>query len=132
MITRAKADEAWTILRSHYMGEDDLSMEFPTEAATVNAVYRRAAARTHPDKEGGSTEAFARVDWAKHALLEWLKKPHVERPAIKFVPCANCDGKGWFKIQRGLRLGVRQHCVRCNGTGDAGYDPDKYEGGNMQ
>ena len=119
MITRAKADEAADILA---MPSEDWTVEL------INKQYRAAARQAHPDA-GGSPEAFARVDWAKHALLHWLKTSGGSpRPVLEIAKCESCNGKGWFRATRGFSMGVRQHCTRCGGTGDAAYDRDKTDG----
>lgn len=47
-----------------------------TKADVVTVAYREAAKRTHPDKDGGSVEAFQRVHLAKQVL----DKHHGARP----------------------------------------------------
>lgn len=49
----------------------------PTAAADeVKAAYRRAALRTHPDRDGGSELAFKRVAAAYHSLSGDADHPH--------------------------------------------------------
>lgn len=110
LINRAKAEEAAAILDVHF------------ETASVAAVemnYRAKAKLTHPDA-GGSAEAFARVDWAKHALLAWLAKnpaKDTEMPA-KGDPCPACAGVGRVKVQNGFKSALTRLCQLCGGTGE--------------
>jgi DnaJ-class molecular chaperone len=90
----------------------------------VNMAYRVLAKVTHPDA-GGSLEAFAEVDRAKHILLMWLKadaakpvaQPHGEQ-------CPRCAGKGFVASQRGFRA-MRVSCPMCRGTGELGVEQEK-------
>lgn len=103
----------------------------PENEAAVAALYRMAAARTHPDAVGGSVEAFVPVDRAKHILLEWLKKD-VPPPVLEAPPCVNCGGKGYVeqKSQRGFKVTtLRVQCRRCNGTGEEGVEHDRGDWG---
>ena len=118
MITRAKATEAARILG---LGEE-------YDASTVNTAYRNMAKVFHPDvPDTGDAEMFARVDWAKHCLLKWLEGggTPAPKPVHKPVTCPVCEGKGYTIARSGFRMGVRQHCMRCRGTGDLSFEPDK-------
>lgn len=92
----------------------------------VKEHYRTAAKGAHPDA-GGSAEAFAQVDRAKHILLAWLEKVANAPPPAQLHgkrPCEACDGMGHITLQSGRpgRLGLRRQCQRCHGSGDADYD----------
>lgn len=118
IVTRAKAEEAALLL--------GLSLDGLTGDA-IGPAYRTAAKDTHPDA-GGKPEDFARVDWAKHALLEWLKKPEASRaPRHVSRPCDNCKGKGFIQTMQGFKMGPRKQCQPCRGTGDADFEPDEGE-----
>jgi hypothetical protein len=123
MITRAKAEDAHTVLLSKYMGEiDKLPLEFDKlDQHVLTALYHSAARATHPDT-GGTSEAFARVDWAKHVLLKWLEKPRSIQPSHKRQPCHACGGAGFLRKHSGFRPGARVQCITCHGSGDADYD----------
>jgi hypothetical protein len=131
MITRAKAEEAWLLLRTYARMSDELwdsdemvSFEGRT-ASEVNSAYRAASKYTHPDM-GGKAEDFARVDHAKHVMLRWLVKPATApAPAHKARKCENCQGHGYVHRMIGFKLGPRVQCHPCRGTGDADYEPDE-------
>lgn len=120
IISRAKAEEAAKELLIHGFFLEGLTEQ------VVNEAYRSRARETHPDMEGGSGEAFARVDWAKHVMLAWISKQgeYVTIPTLG-AKCLNCGGGGFIQKQLGFKKGARVQCVRCSGTGDAGYEPDK-------
>lgn len=117
------------MLRSHYdgrFGEAKLTDGIVTDADTVKMLYNCAAFVTHPDR-GGSAEAFARVDWAKHVLLNWLKQGSSRPPEHKTRKCGNCNGTGYIQTMIGFKLGPRKQCQPCRGTGDADFEPDEGE-----
>ena len=121
IITRAKAEEAAAIFGF------DISSGLLDEQQVI-AAYRTEARAAHPDG-GGSPEAFARVDWAKHVLIEWLKKRDGAVAAPRQAKrCASCDGKGFVQKHLGFKRGARIQCVSCAGTGDADYQPDRSVG----
>lgn len=94
-------------------------------AADLKAAYRFRAGLTHPDREGGSIEAFAVVDRAKHVLEAWLAKRSTEaRLGLVAPPCVRCGGTGRIKVHKGFKFYLVK-CVTCNGTGDGGYDHDR-------
>lgn len=98
--------------------------ELPANSEQVNAAYRNRALQTHPDKEGGSIEAFAAVDRAKHVLLKWLERSSEAVPGALGAKCAKCHGDGFLRIQRGFRS-MRMQCPKCHGTGDGDYERDR-------
>lgn len=116
MITRAKAEEAADELR--------LFLEDGLHQKTVLKAYKEMAKITHPDG-GGSPEAFARVDWAKHALLKWLEMQDQEkgRSVFDIERCEPCNGTGRKRVQRGFKS-WQVMCSTCRGTGEAGYEAD--------
>ena len=118
IITRVKAEEAAGVFGFKLDGilAEDL----------IIAAYRAEAKKAHPDA-GGSTEAFARVDWAKHALLAWIKQEGTQEapPVLKKQTCYRCGGLGFTQEQVGFRKGARRQCQRCGGSGDLNFDPDK-------
>lgn len=134
IVNRDHAETAWAVLlAAEYPGES-VGAPMPESPGEVNASYRKAAAHTHPDAPGGSIEAFAKVDRAKHILLKWLEKqsgPAAPAPAGA-APCPACDGKGFVttKAQRGFKITeLRRQCRRCNGTGEDGVEHDKGDWG---
>lgn len=127
IVNRKQAEEAWAVLlAAEYPGES-VGAPMPESAAEVAASYRRAAANTHPDK-GGSIEAFAKVDRAKHVLLKWLEKQG-SAPPPKLQPdkCPDCEGKGHVvrQGQQGFKVTrLRVQCRKCRGTGELGIEQD--------
>lgn len=134
IVNRSHAEDAWRLLiedgqvdRIHYPGfaaitEDD-----------VRDLYRTAAKLVHPDAPGGSVEAFAKVDRAKHVLLKWLERQGKDgAPKLKAEQCANCEGKGHVErqSQRGFKITtLRVQCGRCRGTGEEGVEHDEGDWG---
>ena len=118
IITRAKAEEAASVFGFKLDGilAEDL----------IIAAYRTEAKKAHPDA-GGSPEAFARVDWAKHALLAWIEQEgaQIEAPTLQKQKCHKCSGLGFTQAHVGFRKGARRVCTRCHGSGDLNFDPDK-------
>lgn len=121
IVTRAKAEEAAAIFGF------DISSGLLDEQQII-AAYRTEARKVHPDA-GGTAEAFARVDWAKHVLVAWLQKrdgPKHEELSLK--KCPNCDGRGFIQKHMGFKKGARVQCLRCAGTGDAAYEHERASG----
>lgn len=60
-------------------------------------------------------------------MLKWLEQPNRQEAFTRVakVPCPQCDGKGWYAGQNGFKMGVRQHCMRCQGTGDGNVEPER-------
>lgn len=114
IVSRARAEEAASVFGF------DISSGLLDEQQ-VNAAYRTEARKAHPDM-GGSNEAFARVDWAKHVLLAWLAKRDGPAAKAEAVNCTRCDGRGFIQRQRGFGKGARVQCPKCDGTGDAAYE----------
>lgn len=110
LVNRAKAEEAAEILGVHFE---------TASVAAVNMSYKAAAKRTHPDA-GGSAEAFARVDWAKHALTAWLGRnpAKLNDMPVKGDPCPVCAGTGRVKVQNGFKSALTRLCQMCQGTGE--------------
>lgn len=127
MIVSAKqAQEAWNLLRPYSTIENgDLMQATNHEHAedVVRDAYRQAARVTHPDK-GGTAEAFAAVDRAKHVLLAWLARPQPTQTDHKKKPCDYCGGLGHVYTQgtRPGSQGLRRTCPKCRGSGDADID----------
>lgn len=117
IVTRKAAEEALTVLRIASTPET-------VEESEVTSAFRAVAKGAHPDA-GGSVEAFATVDRAKHVLLEWLKR----RPTGPALPhhgekCERCDGKGYVMSHRAFRS-MRVQCPSCRGTGEIGVEHEK-------
>jgi DnaJ-class molecular chaperone len=95
------------------------------DAQQVTAAYKTQAKLVHPDV-GGSAEAFAAVDRAKHVLLHWLARQ--EEPQASAAPalrtCPPCGGRGFVISQRAFRQ-MRVQCPTCRGTGDLDYEHEK-------
>lgn len=93
----------------------------------VNAHYKRRARVTHPDA-GGSVEAFAAVDRAKHVLHRWLDRqgPPVEPTVGARVVCHTCQGKGFLMRPSAFRQ-MRVACPGCRGSGELGVEHEKGE-----
>lgn len=114
LVNRAKAEEAAEALGlSVYMTDGGL------DDVTVKLAYKEKAKVTHPDA-GGSPEAFARVDWAKHVLLAWLAKRPSATPAmpVKGENCPACQGLGTVWQLTGFKRGMKRMCGQCSGTGE--------------
>lgn len=94
------------------------------DETAITVAYRAKARETHPDA-GGSAEAFARVDRAKHVMIHWIKRVKEEtvQAAIDGL-CENCGGSGFIKQHRGFAAPLRRQCPRCRGTGDINYEHD--------
>lgn len=124
IVTRVKAKEACEILG---WGVETLGEEF-TPAGVV-AQYKHAAKSAHPDT-GGSAEAFARVDWAKHALLAWLRQQGgaTEHSVFDRTRCDACNGSGRVTMRKGWST-LQVSCTKCHGSGDADYDVEKVDHG---
>lgn len=119
IVTRVKAEEAIGVLGWGAEALDALSAE------SFKSMYREAARKAHPDAEGGSAEAFARVDWAKHVLQAWMARQPIDRPkGLAAADCARCAGKGRIKMHKGF-TSYTVRCPTCHGTGDGGYDHDR-------
>lgn len=140
MITRKKAEEAAAVLgyavhdgpfgalRVAGSGNQPIVPMENSEAA-VTAAYKARAKEVHPDMPGGSAEAFARVDWAKHVLLAWLKQAApAERSVFGVRRCEVCNGTGKATVQRGFNQ-MKIICGACKGSGDADYDACKVDHG---
>ena len=127
IVNRKHAEEAWaTLLAAEYPGQH-VGAPMPESAGEVTASYRKAAANTHPDA-GGTLEAFAAVDRAKHVLLKWLERQSKEAPAkLEADHCPDCEGRGFVvrKAQRGFKTTeLRIQCRKCRGTGELGVEQD--------
>lgn len=106
-----------------------LALHETLDDQTVALAYRAMARVVHPDV-GGSAEAFAAVDRAKHVLLGWLERSTGPAPAAAGGKCATCAGKGHVTVQRGFKSHWIM-CGACKGSGDAGYDHDQKAGGDL-
>lgn len=118
MINRSEAERAITTL---CLGDTPDTVE----AAAVSSAYRSMAFGAHPD-HGGTLEAFAAIDRAKHVLLLWIKGrgPEAPSPGMAVNRCGPCDGTGFRKVQHGFKA-MRVQCVKCRGTGDLDYEHEK-------
>lgn len=144
IVSRAKAEEAWRVIVDTVVVRDpnripDASTNvslfgvhrdsLPTTEDIVNASYKMAAKLCHPDSEYPDPDLFVKVDWAKHALLKWIKQGGAPGdPDYKREDCVRCDGKGYTQSWLGHKRGPRVQCARCKGTGDADYEPDLNDG----
>lgn len=133
IVNRDHAETAWAVLlAAEYPGES-VGAPMPESAGEVTASYRKAAAHTHPDMPGGSVEAFARVDRAKHVLLKWLERQGSDGPPkLQAERCPDCDGKGHVvrKGQKGFKVTeLRVQCRKCRGTGELGVEHDEGDWG---
>lgn len=113
LVNRAKAEEAAEILGLYPLEHHVVNVE------RVNAAYKEKVKVAHPDA-GGSAEAFARVDWAKHALIAWLGKNPARQPEmpVKGDSCPVCAGTGRVKSQNGFKSALTRMCLQCQGTGE--------------
>lgn len=127
--TRAKAEEAIKLLASYGNDVEVRLTDLETlsvHRGRLDELYRAAAKCTHPDV-GGSAEAFARVDWAKHVLTKWLTRD-TPKVATVYQPCRECNGLGHVRMQRGFKQSAPIQCAACHGSGDAHYDADRSAG----
>lgn len=123
IVTRKMAEEACKVLG---WGVETLNAEMTSEG--VGAQYRQAAKAAHPDA-GGSAEAFAAVDRAKHVLLAWLKRqsgPMAELPHGDTQQCYTCEGRGYLVNRRGWKV-LHVQCHGCGGSGELGIKVEKGE-----
>lgn len=113
LVNRAKAEEAAEILGLAPIKHHVLNVD------AVKAAYKELAKTTHPDA-GGSVEAFARVDWAKHALIAWLGRnpAKLNDMPVKGDPCPVCGGAGRVRMQNGFKSALTRLCQHCQGTGE--------------
>lgn len=96
-------------------------------ADQINAAYRAEAKKAHPDL-GGSPEAFAAVDRAKHILLAWLERQGDSEPTKPHggvTVCPRCDGRGFLELRRGFAAPLRRQCPTCTGSGEIYDEKDK-------
>lgn len=122
------AEAAWTLLLSHARVADekwdaDEMRAVPSQAGPVQEAYRTAARYTHPDS-GGTSEAFAAVDRAKHVLMHWLSRPDRSEPPPPKADCGRCHGKGFILSHRAWKT-LRIQCPQCRGTGDENAEHEK-------
>lgn len=123
MVSRKMAEEAARVFGF------DISAGLLDEQAVL-AAYRAEVKRVHPDA-GGSVEAFAAVDRAKHVLLRWLARSVAEEPTTQhgvITACPRCEGRGFLELT-GRRFGasIRRQCPACQGNGEL-YDEKTKEG----
>lgn len=109
LVSRAMAEDAAESLA--LIGLETLDEE------TVNFAYKTMAKISHPDA-GGSAEAFARVERAKHVLLAWLAKKPEAAQASAGEPCPLCGGRGKFHQRSGFKRGMLRQCPSCQGHGE--------------
>jgi DnaJ-class molecular chaperone len=127
IVTRKMADAAWKVIHEVCVeGGAAPDWDFPLCAGSVQAAYKFAAKRTHPDA-GGSPEQFAAVDRAKHVLLEWLKRKEAKEVDHPITKCPKCEGSGVMVSQRGFKA-MRMQCTACRGTGETTYEHDLGDG----
>jgi len=133
IVSQKKAEEARLLLMRD-LSDEELEANDSTVLCMsedkVNALFRAAAKYAHPDA-GGSPEAFAAVDRAKHILLHWLKRKGTGiRPAHGGVSkCPRCDGLGRVILYKGVSQ-LRVQCPTCQGNGEI-YDERDKEGDRM-
>lgn len=122
LVTRAMAEDAHILLYETYGTFNPTRLDSITEES-VGFQYRYASKFTHPDR-GGTAEAFARVDRAKHVLLAWLAKPKPATVEHRKRPCEACTGSGHVYASSGRpgSKGLRRQCVKCRGSGDLDLD----------
>ena len=95
-----------------------LNVRRDSSAADIRAAYQSKARETHPDRPGGSVEAFQRVQAAWQAL----GGPRAVERTVSMAlmgrgPCAACRGRGFSKRQVGFDRVLRSACVDCGGSG---------------
>lgn len=112
--TRKEVDAALAVL--------DVAEPFTSE--DVKLAYRAKVQTAHPDK-GGSPEAFALVDRAKHVLLRWLEQGAGQKTATGAGrECTRCQGRGYVESHRGFRA-LKMQCPQCRGSGDLDTEHEK-------
>lgn len=127
IVSRKMAEEAWELLLEVAGMESVESV--PYEQDELLRVFKWAAKASHPDV-GGSAEAFAAVDRAKHVLLAWLRRSRDEATSVPHGTtrrCHMCDGKGFVMTARGFSS-LRTSCGACRGSGDLDTEHDHGEG----
>jgi hypothetical protein len=60
-----------------------LGVELPCDVDTIRRAFRRLAFRTHPDRVGGSHEAFLQAKELLEEALGWLEKTSSQRPSAR-------------------------------------------------
>lgn len=126
IVSEKQARAAWDLLCPYSVIENGdlmqvVNAEHPEDV--VRDAYRQAAKAAHPDK-GGTAEAFAAVDRAKHVLLAWLGRPQPVSQDHKKKPCDYCGGNGhvYTAGRAPGSAGLRRTCPKCRGSGDADID----------
>lgn len=115
IISSARAMEAAELL--------DVPLE-GLRASKVKDAFRAKAKDCHPDHHGTEKlQQWARISWAKEALLHWVAKhppsaPEEESLVSSRGDCRACDGTGRVKVvQRGFGKPLTMSCVICRGMG---------------
>lgn len=124
IVSRKAYEEAVALLLPYW--PDELSTAHPLDKERVTIMYRLAARHLHPDR-GGSAEAFAAVDRAKHVLLHWLARAEAQedKPHGGVSKCPRCDGRGYMELRNGFKAPLRKQCPTCNGNGEIFDEKDK-------
>jgi hypothetical protein len=63
---------------------EELGVELPCDRQDIVRAFRRLAFRTHPDRAGGSHEAFLRAQSLLEEALAWLRDASPRTRAARF------------------------------------------------
>lgn len=138
IVSEKMAHAAWEMLAA-YINPEDLTdamrergfkivrtLAVGLDRDDVTDAYKIAVKATHPDR-GGSVEAFAAVDRAKHVLLAWLDRAGASEAAVPAHgggPCPKCHGDGYLRLRKSFRE-LRTMCPTCRGSGEADVEQEK-------
>jgi DnaJ-class molecular chaperone len=114
----------------------ELRLEYPFTQESLKKAHQTRALETHSDRDGGSHEAFLKVQEAYEYLQDFVQEEVTEEdrqkaawsrveiekqePFKNFVDCPVCHGQGrWIeKIHETIRYKtVSTFCSRCGGDG---------------
>lgn len=86
--------------------------------AEVTAQWRTRAHAQHPDRPGGSAEAFALLSRAYHAIRNARGRERLARLyPYHGTGCDACGATGCLRSQRGFSNVVIRACPQCLGAG---------------
>lgn len=117
MIKRSKAPigSQLTARDSTFYGLLGVSRKHSPEQLKSN--WQRLARSAHPDK-GGSAERFAALSQAYACLSDReLRRKYDAAIDLLTEPCANCQGLGETRKQKGFVGCVTTLCETCGGSG---------------
>lgn len=124
IISTAKALDASKVL--------GVSLEKLDKRAVVKAFHAKAKT-CHPDHHGtDKLHEWARVSWAREALLIWVARhpaePESQTEITNRGDCRACAGTGRVNVtQRGFGKPLTMACVICKGLGTVLQEEDDHD-----